>query len=131
MKKSYLCPACKSHLKLRDKVILTVFKNEQQRGLILLSPEIGDYDITYHSESTGLAKGDKVDVFCPVCSVNLDAGEKYKNLAKLIMVDETGKKSEVYFSKIIGEQATYKVTDQKIQKFGEDAANYNYWGYFL
>lgn len=131
MKKSYLCPACKSHLKLRDKVILTVFKNEQQRGLILLSPEIGNYEITYHSESTGLIKGDKVEVFCPVCAANLDAGEKYKNLVRLIMIDENGKKSDVYFSKTIGEKATYKITDKKVQSFGEDSHNYNYWGYFL
>lgn len=131
MKKSYLCPSCNSHLMLRDDIILTVFKSDSQKGLVLLSSEIGNYDYIYDKESIKLSLGDKVDVHCPVCTFNLGVDHEYKNLAKILMVDENGNKSFIYFSRIMGEQATFKVEGKKVDKFGQDSANYNYWGYSL
>ncbi len=131
MENQYICPKCSSYLKIKDNIILTVRKNEKQKGLVLLSPEIGNYDAFFHKESLGIEKGDKVDMFCPVCSDDLGVEESYKNLACIIMIDENGKKSDVYFSKILGEEATFKISEGKVDRFGDDASNYNYWGYSL
>jgi predicted nucleic-acid-binding Zn-ribbon protein len=130
MKNLYICPKCSAHLRIKDNIVLTV-KKGNKKSLVLLSPEVGNYDIFYHHESSEIESGDKVEVFCPVCSANLDAGGKLNNLAHIIMIEDSGEKSDLYFSKVIGEKATYKVSGQKIDRFGDDASNYNYWGYSL
>lgn len=131
MRNSYICPKCSSHLRILDNIILT-FKKNEQKGLVLLSPEIGNYDIFYHDDSTDIKVGDKVEVHCPVCSENLAAAKEHDNLAHIIMIDEKGEKSDVFFSRIIGEEATFQVAKGgKVDKFGDDASNYNFWGYSL
>ncbi len=131
MKNNYLCPFCNTHLKIKDNIVLKVSNTKSQVGLVLLSPEIGNYDVFYHHQCLELEKGEMTEIFCPVCNENLDLDEDYKNLARIIMLDEKGEKSEVYFSRIVGEKASYKITGKKITRYGKDSDNYNYWGYSL
>jgi hypothetical protein len=131
MKNYYLCPFCKTHLKIKDNIILKVSNTKSQVGLVLLSPEIGNYDVFYHHECLELNSGEITEIFCPVCDENLDLDAEFKNLAKIIMLDENGQKSEVFFSRIVGEKASYKISGKKIDKYGKDSDNYNYWGYSL
>lgn len=131
MNKTYICPNCNSSIQLKDNIVLSVQKSENQRGLVFLSTELGNYEIFYDKKTLDLKLGDKVEVFCPVCLFNLSVEAEYRNLAKLILIDEKEQKSDIYFSRIIGEQATFKVSGEKILKFGADSSNYNYWGYSL
>jgi hypothetical protein len=55
--------------------------------------------------------------------------EKSKNLAKIIMFDIHNHESEIYFSKIAGEHCTYKIENNHVEEFGEDADHYsNFFG---
>ncbi len=131
MNKTYICPNCNSTIQLKENIVLTVQKSESQRGLVFLSAELGNYEIYFDKKVLSLKLGDKVEVFCPVCLFNLGVEDEYRNLAKVILIDEKGQKSDIYFSRIVGEEATFKVSGEKIHKFGADSSNYNYWGYSL
>lgn len=127
MKENYLCPKCNAHLRVGDNVVFYVIsKKSNNRGLIMLNPNLGDYSITSHPE-VQFEAGEYVEFYCPVCHANLAASAINSNLVKVIMVDElSGVKSDVYFSKVAGEKSTFIITDNKvIEKYGEDAHLYS------
>jgi len=130
MHHDYLCPLCTGHLKANNKIILTAQTSTYQRGLILLDPKLGDYSVVRHPEFS-YQEGEAVNFFCPICQGKLSgpgAGLE-ENLVRLIMRDERGKESDVFFSKIAGEKATYTVRDKRVETYGEDAERYtNYFG---
>ena len=97
-------------------------------GLLLLNPELGNYDLIHHS-SVKYEEGEMVDFLCPVCHADLTANEINKNLAHVIMVDEDNKEYHVFFSKICGEQSTFKIKENDIvEMHGEDSSAYvNYF----
>ncbi len=123
MENEYLCPKCKSRLRIDNYVVLSVKKQSGERGIIFLSPKLGNYTYVKNS-SLIFEKGEKVDVFCPVCNKNLLCVPE-KNLAKVFIKDsESGELLTVLFSVVFGEKATYKVeaTDEKaVEAFGEDS----------
>jgi uncharacterized protein YbaR (Trm112 family) len=128
MKNEYLCPYCRGHLKVGNNIIFAVRTKSQARGLLLLSPELGNYRCNNH-ESLELVEGERVETFCPMCHSNLRAINVNKNLAEVIMVDEEGEQYEIYFSEIVGEHSTYKITDSDIESYGDDSDDYmNYFG---
>ncbi len=131
MKVSFTCPKCSAHLNIKENIILTVRKKNKQKAMVLLSPELGNYDIYYHSESVKFDKDEEVDFLCPVCSGNLPTHKKNKNLVHLIMIEPDGKKADVFFSKRFGEKATYKVSDKNIDKYGKDSDSNTFWSYSL
>jgi hypothetical protein len=97
-------------------------------GLLLLSPVLGEYSATTHS-TFKVNPGDKVDISCPVCHQDLGDYNNNQNLARIIMVDHSGKEYDIVFSEIIGQRCTYKIHGQEVEKFGEDAKLYtNFWG---
>ena len=123
----YLCPHCKSHLKLAEDIIFLTKNNKGQSGLVLLSPRIGDYSVI-NDPTLNFEPGDHTNFICPVCYENLDAPEYDKNLAKVIL-REDGKEYEILFSKIVGEKCTYKKLGSDVQSFGEDTDKYtNFFG---
>jgi len=94
----------------------------------LLSPNLGEYLATTHT-AFKLEDGEKVDIFCPVCHANLGDYMDHKNLARVIMVDDTAKEYDIVFSEIIGQHSTYKIHGDDVEAFGEDAEIYtNFWG---
>ncbi|MBI4646400.1 MAG: hypothetical protein HY738_07360 [Bacteroidia bacterium] len=127
--KNYLCPACKGHLRVGDKIILTVKRPNDTGGLVLLSPKLGDYSVATHQDFQ-LAKGEHLEVFCPICHTNLAAEDVSRNLAKILMVDENRKISNILFSEIVGEHCTYKIAgNHRVESFGEDMETYiNFFG---
>lgn len=129
MKNSYLCPYCKGHLKIKDYIIFAAKTSENnKRGLIFISPQLGDYHHLSHS-SFKLSEGDKIQFLCPLCHANLAALSINQNLAEVIMVDLDGKEHDIYFSEIVGEKCTYKIHNKDIQTFGENSDKYvNYFG---
>lgn len=127
MKENYLCPKCDAHLRVGDNVVFYVIsKKSNNKGLIMLNPNLGDYSITSHQE-VQFETGEYVEFYCPVCHANLAASKINNNLVKLLMVDElTGIKSDIYFSKVVGEKSTFRITDNKvIEKFGDDSHLYS------
>jgi rubredoxin len=127
MKENFLCPKCNAHLRVGDNVVFYVIsKKSNNKGLIMLNPDLGDYTITSHPE-VKFEKGEYVEFYCPVCHANLAASKINSNLVRVIMIDEvTGAKSDVYFSKVVGEKSTFRITDNRlIEKYGEDAHLYS------
>lgn len=122
MRESFLCPQCSGHLKVGDSVVFSTRTREGQTGLILLSPELGDYKVVNHP-SFDFKEGDYIEFFCPICHVQLTS-EKNDNLAKVIMIDEDLKESEILFSKIAGEKCTYRLVDGNVEEYGKDSATY-------
>lgn len=125
MENEYLCPKCRSKLRIDDYIVLSVRKNTGERGIIFLNQNLGDYSYVKNS-SLVIEQGEKVDIFCPVCNENLICVPE-RNLAKVFMVDtESDNLVSVLFSVVFGEKVTYKVTkgqedELKVEAYGDSA----------
>lgn len=129
MEINYKCPKCRSYLNIGKKIVLSVKVESEQKGLILFEKELGNYEVKKH-DLIQYKKGDLVGFYCPICHENLAADDVNSNLAKVIMVDDENHESIVMFSKVVGEHATYKVSDSKIESYGEDKEKYlNFFGH--
>lgn len=122
---NYLCPNCRSYLRVWNNIIFTVkLKSKKQQGILLLYPELGNYDFIHHT-SIKFEEGELVDFICPLCHADLTATEINENLARVILIDENNKEYDVYFSKICGEHSTFKIKeDDIVEKYGEDSSSY-------
>ena len=125
MEKYYLCPYCRGHLKVGDYIIFTTRNVKKQRGLLLLHPEIGNYSSIKHP-SFIYKDGDKIDFFCPLCQARLISAFD-ENLVYVIMIDTDSREYDIYFSRIAGEQSTYKVKGDTVIQAGEHASRYTYF----
>jgi hypothetical protein len=129
LKTNYLCPHCRSYLRVWNNIIFIV-KSESRnlRCILLLNPELGNYDMIQHS-SFECIKGDPFIFICPVCHADLTAVEVNSNFVKIIMIDENNKEFDVYFSRICGERSTFLIQEDDIlEKYGEDSSSYvNYF----
>lgn len=128
MKNDFLCPYCKGKLNVKGNIVLSVRTESQQRGLVFLSPKLGNYETTTNS-SFSMKDGEHLDFFCPICHSNLAAIEIDENLARVFMTDESQKVYEIVFSEIAGEHCTYKLVDHMIESYGEHVEHYvNHFG---
>jgi hypothetical protein len=50
MEKQYKCPHCSSHLKVGDNIILVAKNSSNQKGIVLLHAEVGNYSSLKHPE---------------------------------------------------------------------------------
>lgn len=127
MQNEYYCPYCKTPLKIDSHIILTAKTDKGKGGIVLFEPKLGDYKIISHKECK-LKENVRVEFFCPVCNKNLSSDKK--NLAEINLTDAEGDEYKVWFSEIIGEEATYKLKAGKVYKaYGEDQAKYmNHFG---
>ena len=127
MENEYYCPHCKTPLKIDKHIILTAKPDKGTGGVVLFEPKLGDYNVVKHKECK-MKENVHVEFFCPVCHKNLSSDKK--NLAEILLVDPEGDEYQVWFSEIIGEQATYKIKAGKVfVAYGEDQAKYvNYFG---
>ena len=123
----YYCPHCKTPLKIDNHIILTAKTDQAGGGIVLFEPKLGDYNIIWHKDCK-IKENVRVEFFCPVCYKNLSSDKK--NFAEILLIDSEGDEYEVWFSEIIGEQATYKIKAGKILgAYGEDQAKYtNHFG---
>jgi hypothetical protein len=120
----YLCKACRGHLNVKTSIVLSATKiNSSKRGLIYLNPDMGDYTKTTHP-SFQLEEGSEYIINCPICHSQLNS-LKYPHLVRIIMKDEDGKESDIYFSGIVGEKCTFKLSDSGVEKTGPDAKLYD------
>ena len=127
MKKIYYCPHCKAQLNVGNDIIFVASTKNKETGLILASEEVGNYSVT-KDPLFAIEKGEHTEIKCPVCHKRLQVGNIHENLAMIMMKNETGLESEIYFSEIYGEQCTYKITNlKKVETFGDDSEKYNFW----
>jgi hypothetical protein len=127
MKRHYFCLTCKATLNPDVKLILTMAKG-RRRGLVLFSPQPGNYSIVVPGDVT-LHRGDEVEFFCPACGGSLRSAAN-PHLAELGFRLEDGTKGHLHFSRKYGEHATYFVTKEKVRSYGENAEIYGAANFF-
>jgi C4-type Zn-finger protein len=125
MKTNFICPHCRGHLRVSNSIIFLTKTTKGKSGLLLLSSELGDYNVKMHPSYNNFEEGEVVNFICPICYENLDAEEYDKNLAKVIMQEEDGKESTIFFSKIVGEKCTYQIQEGNIKSYGDHAEGYD------
>ena len=128
MENSYVCPYCRGHLKVGEHIVFSAKTDKGDRGIIFLSPKLGDYHCVNHS-SFSMTKGARLEIICPICHANLTAMNVNRNLAEIIMIDKDNQEYEIFFSEIIGEKCTYKIHDKDMEAFGSNSGEYmNFFG---
>jgi hypothetical protein len=129
MKSRFLCPACRSDLKIKNSIIFSAQTEKGIKGLVLFSPELGNYSIL-HVPAFAYSGGEHIDFFCPVCHTDLGIHKVSKDLAGVVMIDEKKVEYNIIFSEIAGKKCTIKMKENTIVKsYGEDANEYsNFWG---
>ncbi len=129
MKNDYVCPHCRGHLKVHQYIVISARTEDDRKGLLFLSPEIGDYTSKTHP-TLKLETGKHVDYYCPICHADLAAKDVNNNLARIIKVDESGTEDILLFSEIAGEKCTYVIhPDDEMDTFGDDCQHYmNFFG---
>jgi hypothetical protein len=118
MELDYLCPACKSLLNIGDKIVLSVRLKNKQNGLLLFEKILGSYNVKKQNV-LHYKDGDLVEFFCPICHESLQS-PIHANLTRLVMVDDEENEADIHFSRIAGEQATYKISGKNLESFGKD-----------
>jgi hypothetical protein len=121
----FLCPKCENHLRVGNHLIFKVKNSRKQSGLLLLSPQIGNYSSIKHP-SFEVQSGEHLEFFCPLCNASL-ISDIHENLAHVILRDETGKSNNVYFSQVVGEHSTFTTDGESVRVSGEDAGRYTYF----
>lgn len=117
----YSCPRCEVVLNPTKEIVLSGRKGAD-RGLFMFHPDPGNYE--YHtSPGIEVAPGDLWEFCCPTCQHDLTTPYS-GSLAQLRMVDEKGDNHLVIFSKVAGQHATFDVTEEKVQSFGEHLQAY-------
>jgi hypothetical protein len=121
----FLCPKCSEHIRVGDNIIFKVKNSRKQTALLLLSPHIGNYTSIKHP-SFEIQPGEYLEFYCPLCNTSL-MSDIDKNLAHVILQEESGKSNDVYFSQIFGEQSTFTTHGDSLHTAGNDAGRYTYF----
>ena len=124
MEREYICPHCEGYLNVCDYIVFSTKNNKKQRGLIMLHPEIGNYTSLKHA-SYHYEPGENMEFYCPLCHKGL-ASDIDPNLIQVILIEDN-KEYMVYFSRIAGEQSTYKVSGNQITTTGMNADRYTHF----
>jgi len=127
MKRSYFCPHCRGLLNPGTKVIF-VIEHGSDRGLLLLSPELGDYAVVL-AESFPIEPGSTNDFSCPICHHDLTSPAN-RNLVEILCRQPDGSDARVDFSRVAGEHATFVCGPRGIRAFGEHAPLYESVNFF-
>lgn len=122
MKQNFICPRCKGYLNVADHIILSAEGKSGKSGLILFSPELGNYT-TQKNDHFETKTGEKFEFFCPLCQERL-AADIHDNLSHIVMIDENHKEYQILFSKIAGEKSTYKMIGEAAEIYGDHHSNY-------
>lgn len=122
MKNVFTCPHCDAVLNPSVKILL-VIAYRKKKGMILLSPQPGNYKyICDQSVEKNLSQGAKVRFACPVCTEDLTS-PRSSQLAELRMVVPGGEPRRVEFSRVYGKHATFVIDGEDVTAFGEDSDN--------
>jgi hypothetical protein len=128
MKRLYTCPHCEGVLNPNVKIILAAASGAT-RGLLLLSPTPGNYDMIV-SRGLSLDEGALVDLRCPICQASLHSALD-DNLAEVCFRLDNGTHGRVDFSRRVGEHATYVISRETIRSYGDQAPRYSGVNFFM
>jgi hypothetical protein len=129
MKNRFYCPHCQSVLNPNVKIILAASFNGM-RGLILLSPQPGNYKFIADSTfAAALRPGAEVTYSCPVCSADLTS-ETHDKLVELTMRSADNRARRVAFARSHGVRATFIIDDGTVTPYGEDAEEFETVNFF-
>lgn len=131
MSRMYKCPSCESVLNPVKEIVLSG-RFGTVRTLFLLQPEMGDYGFVT-APGTDVVPGDTWEFYCPLCQHNITTSYS-RSLAELHMLEDDGKRRVVVFSKVANQHASFEVTPEGVEAYGEhkdayfDAfVNDHYW----
>ena len=122
MKENFLCPHCRGYLNVEGRIVFTVKNSLGESGIILLHPELGNYEVVKHPLFF-YENGENLDFRCPICNKKL-ASDIHDNLAKIIYRDERRQEYNILFSIVAGEKSTFKMVGDSVEVFGEHSENY-------
>ena len=128
MSSSFYCPHCTKLLNPHRKVIFLV-ENGNELELVLLSAQLGDYSAV-HSRSIELVDGAVYTFRCPVCRADLTSSINNRLVDLVTREDEDDQDMHVSFSRVHGEEATFLMADDGINRFGADADRYEGVNFF-
>jgi len=129
MKNVYQCPHCQSVLNPSVKILL-VIRFKKKKGMILLSPQPGNFkSICDQSVSSAVKDGDKVSFSCPVCAENLTS-PKNKDFCELVLSSTGNKDRLVEFSRVFGRHATFIIDGDDVASYGIDEDDLNRMNFF-
>jgi hypothetical protein len=131
MKKLFTCPHCEAVLNPSVKILLVVaYRNH--KGMILYSPQPGNYKIICDKTiESQLKHGSKIRLSCPCCSQDLTSKANDK-LVELHMVIPGQDPVRVEFSRVYGTHATFVIDGEDVVTYGDDVDNFgstNFFGY--
>ena len=131
MKKLFICPHCEVVLNPSVKILLVVaYRN--RKGMILYSPQPGNYKIICDKTiEAQLKPGAKIRLSCPCCSQDLTSKANDK-LAELQMAGPGQEPVRVEFSRVFGTHATFIIDGEEVTTYGDDADHFgstNFFGY--
>jgi len=122
MKTDFKCPHCSNLLNVGENIVFTAHNRWNKKGIIMLHPELGNYTVIKHPDFEA-PKGETLDFYCLYCNKEF-LSTRNKNLVKILMSDDSGIEYEIYFSRIAGQHATFKIVGKNVEIFGEDAGAY-------
>ena len=128
MSRSYFCPHCKKLLNPHKKVIFLV-EDGNDLELVLLSAKLGDYSVV-HSRSVEFVEGAAYTFRCPVCRADLTSSINNRLVDLVTREHEDGQDMRVSFSRVHGEEATFLMADDGIDRFGADASRFDELNFF-
>jgi hypothetical protein len=120
MKSKFVCPHCQGVLNPNLKILL-VATYKRRRGMLLMSPQPGNYKVLCDdSLQDVLEVGKPVAFSCPLCAEDLAAtgNPKFVRLEKHTPGQSVRR---VEFSRIYGTHATFIIDETEVTAYGEDA----------
>ena len=123
MNANYICPHCRAYLNVSDRIVISAKNEKGQRGVLLFSIHLGDYEILKHP-NFDMEENEKLNMFCPSCHKSLKDSKVHENIYKILMQDEEDHEYEILFSGVYGERCTYQISEEKVHSYGEDAGKY-------
>ena len=93
-----------------------------EHGGYIYINELGEYSVTAHPQFE-YETGEKLQFYCPLCHKEI-ASDLHENLAKILLVDESGSEFHIHFSKVAGEKSTFKIIGDNVEVFGEHSDHY-------
>jgi hypothetical protein len=129
MKNIFTCPHCQAVLNPNVKILL-VIAYRKKKGMILLSPQPGNYKyICDPSVEKQLSPGAKLRFSCPVCSEDLTS-ERNSQFVALQMTAPGREPRRVEFSRVYGQHATFIFDEEDVVSFGDDADDLGLGNFF-